>query len=377
MMTACLLPVMLGFVALSIDMGYIVVVRGQLQNTADAAALAGVSVLQQSQVMTAGNAINISASQNAAIAAARAKARQFSALNTAGGVSVTIPANSDIVVGYQSTPGGSITPTSPPDLNFPNVVQVTVRRDSTANTPLSLFFAPAIGIGPWSGTATAAAAVQGSISSFRSIPGVNGKLLPIAINVVDWNAFLLTGRSNDGLVHDDYSVSSPSSSNPSPNNVSNGNDSIPEFVDSGFPAKTGLPGAFGWVDVGQASGGVPTLDNYINNGDTPADISWLLSNGCLPFPSTTGWSGEPGKKSSADGILRNIIGQQREVMLYDTSAGAGSHVTYHMVGVAGVTVVDAGNGVTLQPSVVIDPTAISGSGLTFGNYVFSAVKLTR
>jgi Flp pilus assembly protein TadG len=383
--TAVLLPVLLGLVALSVDMGYIVVVQGQLQNTADSAALAGVSVLQQAQVLnnaTAGNPTSQAASQNAAIAAARAKVRQFSALNTAGGASVTIPANRDIdiVVGYQSAPGGSITPTSPPDVNFPNAVQVTVRRDSNANTPLSLFFAPAIGAAPWSGQATATAAVQvGNITSFKSIPGVNGKMLPIAINVADWNNFLLTGLSSDGLVHDDYSVSAPTSANSPPNNVTSNPDSIPEFADSGFPGKTGSPGAFGWVDVGLASGGVPTLDNYINNGAAPSDISWMLSNGHLPFPSTMGWSGEPGNKTSAVSTLTNIIGQPREILLYDTMTGSGSNATYHMVGVAGVTVVQAGNGVTLQPSVVFDPTAVSGSGTSGvpSRFVLSPVKLTQ
>jgi hypothetical protein len=220
--------------------------------------------------------------------------------------------------------------------------------------------------------------VQGSIGSFRSIPGVNGKLLPIAINVADWNEFVLTGKSSDGLVHHDYSVSAPTSANPPPNNVTGNLDNIPEFADTGFPGKTGQPGAFGWVDVGQASGGVPTLNDYIHNGDTPSDISWMLGQGMLPLPSS-GWSGEPGNKTAAVGTLTNIIGQQREVMLYDTTAGNGSNVTYHMVGVAGVTVVQAGKGVTLQPTVVIDPTAVSGSGAsgTTSSYGFSPVELTR
>lgn len=379
-MTAVLLPVMLGLVALSVDMGYIVVVQGQLQNTADAAALAGISVLPRSQVMTVGNSANLAASQNAAILAARAKVRHFSAINFAGGVSVTIPSSrdSDIVVGYQARPGGSITPTSPPDANFPNAVQVTVRRDGNANTPLALFFAPAIGAGPWSGQATATAMVQGAVNSVRSIPNVNGLFLPIAIDYASWNRFMTTGLSPDGLRHDNYSVIPPTSTYTAPGNVTGNADQIPEFVDPNFPGKTGAPGAFGWISVGQSTG-VSALRNYITNGESASDIAWLLSNGLLPLPAG-GWRSEPGNKGGATGTLPSIIGLPREIMLYDSITGNGRNANYHIVGFAGVTLVNAGNGITLQPTVVIDPTAVTGPGGLGGgssSLVLSPVKLTQ
>ncbi len=43
------IPVLLGMAALTIDVGYIYNLRAQVQNTADAAALAGASAVKESQ----------------------------------------------------------------------------------------------------------------------------------------------------------------------------------------------------------------------------------------------------------------------------------------------------------------------------------------
>lgn len=47
LLTALMLPVLLGFTALAIDVGYLFVVRNELQNAADAAAMAGAGYLFQ------------------------------------------------------------------------------------------------------------------------------------------------------------------------------------------------------------------------------------------------------------------------------------------------------------------------------------------
>ena len=134
LLSAFLLPVLLGMPAFSIDMGYMVVVKGQLQHAADSAALAGVSALLPLQMQMVGTTtVPGSTTQAPFIQAARAKATQFAARNSAGGVNISIPTNqlnSDIIVGYQASPGGSVSTTTS---NLPNAVQVTTRRDSHAN----------------------------------------------------------------------------------------------------------------------------------------------------------------------------------------------------------------------------------------------------
>lgn len=137
-LTAVLLIVMLGFVAMTADVGLIQLTRTQLQAAADASALAG--------------AMELSGTEDPALV--RAKARevilQTAALHRAGEQdSVTIDPMADITFGrlvwnansqsYQIRWGEDQTPYS--------VVKVRAQRtiDGSGDNRLPLFFAPAIG----------------------------------------------------------------------------------------------------------------------------------------------------------------------------------------------------------------------------------------
>ena len=75
---ALMLLVLLAFVGLAIDIGYMYVAKSQLQNAADAAALAGANLLDGT----------ISSAQ------ARQEAQKFAALNKTTGQNITIDLNS-------------------------------------------------------------------------------------------------------------------------------------------------------------------------------------------------------------------------------------------------------------------------------------------
>jgi hypothetical protein len=380
---------------LFIDIAHIVVARGELQNAADSAALAGASALYPYQVNGVGGAS--SATLSAAGAAARTQARKFSALNSAGSVSVTIPASldSDIVVGYQdatstSNPNPVLINTS----TIPNAVQVTVRRDSTANNPMPLFFSFLTSSSSWSGTATATAAVQGNnITTFKSVAGVNGKLLPIAVDVSYWNTLLANGNSPDGVNHDAYKVTFPS---PNPDGtipagtVTSGSDNIPEL--SGTYPDSVSTGNFGLVDIGPDANDTPTFGTWIDSGPSSTDIQSLLSTGKLPASpsSPKQWKGGPGLKSTLVSNLTAAIGETRVVPLFSSSGGSGGNAYYNIVGFAGITIVAAsasGSNIqfTIQPANVVDLTAVSspttGSAAITGgsNFVYgsSHLKLTN
>src|SRR6476660_5369288 len=99
-LVAILLVALLAMVAFCLDYGYMIRVNAELQNAADAAALAGASQLMGPQI---GGATVSSEQANASIAAARTAARQFSQLNTAGSVALNM-LSSDTVVGYMANP---------------------------------------------------------------------------------------------------------------------------------------------------------------------------------------------------------------------------------------------------------------------------------
>src|SRR5215831_11497988 len=142
-----LVPVM-GMLAFSIDVGYMALVRTDLQTAADAAALAGAEKLQglyvqytlpgqtnQSQILSYATT-NSSGSP-------MATAERFASYNTAGNVAIGVR-DQDVSFSFldgngtfhsnywaQGQSGG-----------FPNSISVVTRRDSVLNSPVSLFFGP-------------------------------------------------------------------------------------------------------------------------------------------------------------------------------------------------------------------------------------------
>ena len=119
--TALLSTTLVGIAALSVDIGYIMVTRADLQNAADAAALAGAHYLS-------------------AEASAIAKAQYYAEQNHSGHGTIVSP--SDVVLGNWDKDakvfGSNLEPY--------NAVRVTVRRSRDAGNSLTLFFAHIFGI---------------------------------------------------------------------------------------------------------------------------------------------------------------------------------------------------------------------------------------
>jgi Flp pilus assembly protein TadG len=363
-LTAILLIPLLAMIAFSLDVAYMVRVKAQLQNAADACALAGALKAMTPQF----NGITSSAPGNAIVTAGRTAAQNFAPSNSAGQVSLTL-LSSDTTVGYMANPTNQQQTLSAwaNGQPLPNAVQVVLRRDGTANTPVPLFFAKVLGYSNWNCTATATAAyLQASnVTGFKSST-VNARLLPIAVDVNLWNSFINTGKSPDGTTSDSYTATLPTANNPAPGNVTSGSDGIPEF--NALYPNSNSPGNFGLVDIGPPSNATPTFENWILNGPSPTDLSSFGSNGLQATPSAPATlKGGPGLKSVLQTYLQDIVGQQRIVPLFSSYSGNGSNTQYAIVGFAGVTIVSAtGRGsnmqVIVQPIVVVDSTATTGSG---------------
>ena len=143
-----LMVVFLICAAMAIDVGFGLVVKNQLYNVADSAVLAGTRQLgkiyegltpsqQQSYVLTSADRTAITSAVTAAAGS-----------NMAGGKSISIDPG-DILIGHWNvstrtltvsdtcTPGGAST--------CPTAVEVVARRDTTANGPMSTYFAQVMG----------------------------------------------------------------------------------------------------------------------------------------------------------------------------------------------------------------------------------------
>lgn len=116
-LTAFLMAALLCLVALIVDLGYLMLAQTQLQDAADAAALAGSAVLAQGP------------------AAARAEAQRFASLNTVGKSPVKIDA-SDIVLGLWDCASHTFTPMTDADEANADSIQVTCHLAESGANPL-------------------------------------------------------------------------------------------------------------------------------------------------------------------------------------------------------------------------------------------------
>jgi hypothetical protein len=299
-----------------------------------------------------------------AISSATSQAQRLAALNKAGDVSSLTANASDVVCGFLDAQN-NFSPT-PPDSRFPNSVQVTLRRDDQANTPVNLFFASIFGKTSANLTATAQATMMSSPGDFGGAKNANPKFLPVALDVRIWSQFLQNGTS------------------PSANNqvLTGPNGALELQV---YPDSTQF-GSFGLVSIGAPANGTGSYRAWIDNGPSPGDLKYLKNNALLPVsPSAPQyWYAGPGMKSTLQSDFASIIGQPRLVPLYDGSLATDNG--YPIVGFAGVTISEAtGDGsnmnISVQPAVVSDPTAIggvpAGTGSLPPTFSFAGVQLTR
>lgn len=131
------LTMFIGFAALAVDIGYLMVTRNELQNVADASALAGTGWLgnnydgmtfQQQQDFVVDREIIVGVVNGVALQ------------NRAGGANISIN-DADVVIGYWDPADNTLTERD----TGPNAVRVTARRDGGANGPITTFFAGVLG----------------------------------------------------------------------------------------------------------------------------------------------------------------------------------------------------------------------------------------
>jgi hypothetical protein len=176
------LLVLLAFAALALDVGNVMVVRNELQNIADAAALAGARTLGRlyecdgnivtcPQPMPYPDQLTYVADEGVIKQTCIDTALQ----NKAGGKTGITINDTEIVIGTWNAAEKKIDPIT---LTSPDAVQVTARRDASANGPISTFFARIFGINTVDVSATATAALTGQ----TTVPK-GGLPIPVAINM--------------------------------------------------------------------------------------------------------------------------------------------------------------------------------------------------
>jgi Flp pilus assembly protein TadG len=171
-MVALTLTVLLAMAAATIDIGHALVARNELQNSADAGALAGaraLGILYEGMTPAAMGTYQLSGGDAATIKTA---VQSTAVLNAAAGVNIAVNTG-DIQIGLWN----SATKTLIPTVNQPRSVRVITRLDGTANGPISTFLAGVVGMR----SVSVSAAATAELTALASTPP--GALdLPLAIS---------------------------------------------------------------------------------------------------------------------------------------------------------------------------------------------------
>ncbi|MEZ6073928.1 MAG: hypothetical protein R3C10_27515 [Pirellulales bacterium] len=138
------------------------------------------------------------------------------------------------------------------------------------------------------------------------------------------------------------------------------------------------PGNWGTVDIGAANNSTADLSRQIVDGVSSADLD--LIGGELNIGDSL--NGDTGISAGIKDDLAAIIGEPRTIPLYDTVTGNGNNTYYHIVGFAGVRVLEVQltggtKYVTIQPAVVVDPAAKGTDTNTQSYQVFEPVVLVK
>jgi Flp pilus assembly protein TadG len=365
-MTAVLMIVLIAFVALAVDVGYLYTVRNELQRSADAAAIAATWELIDKDNKPGGQ------TADGLAANARTKAVQFAALNKVGNEAPGL-ASDDVNVGYMSNPSdpnGAMLAT--PSGKLPNAVFVRVQRTSTQNGQVPLFFARAIGFDQATEQAQATAAFKSGLTGLQMpSDGSTLNILPFALDETTWNSLNTAGS-------DSWTYNKESKT------VTAGGDGIKEV--NLFPQGTGAPGNRGTVDIGGSNNSTADLKRQIVNGVNQSDFDLLTASGrSLTFNNagTLTLNGDTGISAGVKDDLASIVGQPRIIPIFRTVAGPGNNAEYTIVKWVGVRVLyvkltgsASGKTVTVQPCNVVAKGGIYGGG-NGSDYVYSPVWLVR
>lgn len=360
---AVLMVAMVGFAAMAIDVGYLMATRNELQNVADAAALAAARQLgaNYQTMLTADEQQNYNCSTSGTFPCSQIiqVAKDAGADNRAGQINITI-GDSDVEIGYWN-PSGS--PQFTTGTSMPTAVRVTARRDGVLNNPITTFLAGVVGVDELAviADATASLTPQGEVNE--------GDLeLPVGISKA-WFDLNLCGQpirfspanspdscagwtsweynSNDATLRNildrDNPLLSPGLESGDPINFIGGSLSNPTFdalkelfQDRGYDVKM-LNGE--WVPVTDASGETITgaLDHSTYpetdpiceklHGDT--DAFYSCSDGIHTTPLLY-----------PDGTPQNRHHWETKVVVYESNTCENPNQSYGIAGFAKVTVTE-------------------------------------
>ncbi len=367
---------LLGFAALTVDVGTLFNVRGDLQRTADSAALAGASAYITDSMMRIRQGTGGSESVGQVETMVDDRVNSFALMNGTFGQTSSNVESGDMSFGWINVYSGTEpiqTGGAPIDYN---AVRVVVRRENgesdSSNGPVQLFFAPIFGKFVAESSASAVAVFDDRFSGFTpSDPDAD--LLPFTIH-------------EDAFIQDLVNGGDTYSYNESSDSVNDSPDGIREVRIYPYPLSGGGytegDGNFGMLNIGTGNQGVSAEEQQIINGVPASDFEMEVGTSDLTFFDDSGNSttyditGSPGLEASLKDTLSQKVGDVVGFFLHTNVILSGSNAIYTItelrfgrVMAIKLTGPPEGRGVFIQPTsyvgggVRIDPEAPSSNGM--------------
>lgn len=366
-LAAFLMSVLVGMLALSIDIGYIAASRAEARRTADSAALAGAWQILDS----ARQNINDNDLSDDVYSAAASLARLNSVCNSSPSLSIT-GQDTDITLGYLASLNASARIVD--ESNNPyRAVRVRLRKNEISNGQVPLFFASIFG---HSGCdlaveSTAATAIQ--IKGFNPPATADGtlELLPFALDLQTWTNLMNGGGTDNYKFNNDNLF------------VSTGCDGVNEV--NLYPQGTGSPGNRGTVDIGKANNSTADLSRQITDGISKQDFADLGKPIALDESGAMTLNGDTGISAGVKDELASIIGQTRIIPVFSSVSGNGNNATYVIVRWVGVRVMAvkltgsmSSKYLIVQPALVIARNSIAGDmSRVWSDSIYSPAVLVK
>lgn len=368
-MAAILAIVMVGMVAFSVDIGYVLSAKEDMQRSADASALA--ACWEYGQRLADGH------SSPDAAQFARLAAIQYAQLNGVTNHGMSIEANSsnsadgDVVFGYISDFTNSSSPFQTGNPSLYNAVKIRMHKQDSANGEVPYFFARVFGLNGQALHSTATAGIVRNVRGFRApSDGSNLELLPYALDYDTWEDLVSNNSTDQWSWNEETNTSCP------------GSDGLAEV--NLYPQGTGSPGNRGTVDIGGSNNSTADIARQILDGISPEDLAH--HGGELKFNDSGKLylNGDTGISAGVKDELASIIGKPRIIPIFETVAGNGNNANYTIVKFQGIRIMTvkltgpmSKKNVTIQVCPVLTKGAIQGTTAQSSEYVFSPVVLVQ
>jgi Flp pilus assembly protein TadG len=371
-LAAILSIVLVGMVAFSVDIGYVLSAKEELQRSTDAAALAA--------CWEYGHKLSKGSSSADAVASARATAGTYASLNQVTGDGMLLDANAannpegDVVFGYINDFKNANAPFETANANGYNAIKVRLRKNSSINGEVPYFFAKVFGMEGQMLESEAVAGMIRDVSGFQApANGENVDLLPYALDLQTWNNFI----ANIGS--DNYRW------NATTKQVETGSDGWVEV--NLFPQGTGSPGNRGTVDIGGSNNSTSDIARQILHGISSADFAALEATGRSLQFNACGYlflNGDTGISAGVKDELASIKGQPRVIPIFESVTGNGNNAEYKIVKWQGIRIMAVKlTGSMSQKHVTIQVAPVMVNGIVpsptsgVSAYVYSPVVLVR